>query len=251
MDILAKQVNDYLKKEYELNFLFDEEKGEFNFSIDMNYVCLEVRIICREEDKQVLLFAYVPIKIQESLYMSVFRFINKIHMKNYDSVCLFINEDCNKLMSQSALNVGSDFRIDKEVFRYSFCPLLNILDDHFVELLRILSCEDGNQKKQDEISALVSLSEQNDPEAQYLLGIKYYKGEEVEQDLEQAISFWEASISNGREATMVTLQDCMEDLTKKVKEASEAQEYEKASSLQALIDKIENLLNLYGKESES
>ena len=172
-------------------------------------------------------------------------------MKNYDSVCLFINEDCNKLMSQSALNVGSDFRIDKEVFRYSFCPLLNILDDHFVELLRILSCEDGNQKKQDEISALVSLSEQNDPEAQYLLGIKYYKGEEVEQDLEQAISFWEASISNGREATMVTLQDCMEDLTKKVKEASEAQEYEKASSLQALIDKIENLLNLYGKESES
>lgn len=56
----------------------------------MNHVCLEVRIICREEDKQVLLLAYVPIKIQESLYMSVFRFINKIHMKNYDSVCLLM-----------------------------------------------------------------------------------------------------------------------------------------------------------------
>lgn len=75
---------------------------------------------------------------------------------------MFINEDCNKLMSQSALNVGSDFRIDKEVFLYAFCPLLNILDDHFVELLRILSNEEENQ---------------NEPAAQYLLAIKHYKGE--------------------------------------------------------------------------
>lgn len=38
MDILARQVNDYLKNEYELNFQYDEEKGEFYFSIDMNHV---------------------------------------------------------------------------------------------------------------------------------------------------------------------------------------------------------------------
>lgn len=107
--------------------------------LNMNHVCLDVRIICREEDKQGLLLAYVSIKIQESQYTSVFRFINKIQMDNFDSVSLFINEECNKLMSQSALNVGSDFRIDKDVFRFAFCPLLNILDDHFAELLRILS----------------------------------------------------------------------------------------------------------------
>lgn len=248
MDVLARQVNDYLKNEYELNFQYDEEKGEFYFSIDMSHVCLEVRIICREEDKQVLLLAYVPIKIQESQYTSVFRFINKIQMDNLDSVCLFINEECNKLMSQSALNVGSDFRIDKEVFRYAFCPLLNILDDHFVELLRILSSEDENQNKSDEISALISLSEQNDPEAQYLLGIKYYKGEDVEQDMEKAINFWGSSIDNGREATTVTLRDCIEDLTQKIKEASDAQDYEKASLFQALINKCDDLLNTYKKK---
>lgn len=248
MDVLARQVNDYLKNEYELNFQYDEEKGEFYFSIDMSHVCLEVRIICREEDKQVLLLAYVPIKIQESQYTSVFRFINKIQMDNLDSVCLFINEECNKLMSQSALNVGSDFRIDKEVFRYAFCPLLNILDDHFVELLRILSSEDENQNKSDEISALISLSEQNDPEAQYLLGIKYYKGENVEQDMEKAINFWGSSIDNGREATTVTLRDCIEDLMQKIKEASDAQDYEKASLFQALINKCDDLLNTYKKK---
>ena len=248
MDVLARQVNDYLKNEYELNFQYDEEKGAVYFSIDMSHVCLEVRIICREEDKQVLLLAYVPIKIQESQYTSVFRFINKIQMDNLDSVCLFINEECNKLMSQSALNVGSDFRIDKEVFRYAFCPLLNILDDHFVELLRILSSEDENQNKSDEISALISLSEQNDPEAQYLLGIKYYKGENVEQDMEKAINFWGSSIDNGREATTVTLRDCIEDLMQKIKEASDAQDYEKASLFQALINKCDDLLNTYKKK---
>ena len=243
MDILARQVNDYLKNEYEMNFQYDDEKSEFYFSIDMNHVCLEVRIICREEDKQVLMFAYVPIKIQESQYMSVLRFINKIHMNNYDSVCLFINEDCNKLMSQSALNVGSDFRIDKEVFRFAFCPLLNILDDHFVELLSILSGKDGNQNKQDEIPSLSSLSEQNDPEAQYLLGFKYYKGENVEQDMEQAIKLWSSSLSNGREATISTLRDCIEDLTQKIKEALDSQEYEKAAYFRTLIDRCENLCN--------
>ena len=100
MDILAKQVNDYLKKEYELNFQFDEEKGEFNFSIDMNHVCLEVRIICKEEDRQVLFFAYVPIKIQESLYMSVFRFINKIHMKNYEKYQHKYYKNVNNLLTK-------------------------------------------------------------------------------------------------------------------------------------------------------
>lgn len=243
MDILAKQVNDYLKKEYELNFQYDEGKSEFYFSIDMDHVCLEVRIICREEDKQVLLLAYMPFKIPKSQYMPVLRLINKIQMDNLDSVCLFINEDCNKLMSQSALNIGSDFRVDKEVFQYAFHPLLNILDDHFVELLKILSSEDNNQNMQDEITNLTSLSAQNDPEAQYLLGIKYYKGEDVEQDMERAINFWEASLSNGREATRATLHDCIEDLTQKVNEASHSQDYETASFLQRLIARCDSLLN--------
>jgi len=243
MDILASQVNDYLKEEYELSFLYDEEKSEFNFSIDMKHVSLDVRIICREEDKQVLMLAYVPIKIQENQYSSVLRLINKIQMDNLDSVCLFINEDCNKLMSQSALNVGSDFRIDKEVFRFAFCPLLNILDDYFVELLKILSREDESQKEPDEISALASLSEQNDPEAQYLLGIKYYKGEDVAQDMERAIGLWNSSLSNGRKATTATLQDCIEDLTKKVKKASDSQEYEKSAYFQTLINRCNDLLD--------
>lgn len=30
-------------------------------------------------------------------------------MDNFDSVSLFINENCNQLMSQSALNVGGGF----------------------------------------------------------------------------------------------------------------------------------------------
>ena len=123
MDVLAKQVNDLLKNQYELGFQYDEEKAEFYFSIDMNHVCLDVRIICREADKQVLMFAYVPIKIQESQYSAVLRLINKIQMDNFDSVSLFINENCNQLMSQSALNVGADFRIDEEVFRFAFYPL--------------------------------------------------------------------------------------------------------------------------------
>lgn len=76
MDVLAKQVNDLLKNQYELGFQYDEEKAEFYFSIDMNHVCLDVRIICREADKQVLMFAYVPIKIQESQYSAVLRLIN-------------------------------------------------------------------------------------------------------------------------------------------------------------------------------
>ena len=133
-------------------------------------------------------------------------------------------------MSQSALNVGSDFRIDKEVFLYAFCPLLNILDDHFVELLRILSNEEENQ---------------NEPAAQYLLAIKHYKGEGGE-----AIELFGASLSNGRKETAHTLKECIDDLSCRIKELSETQDYEKASSLQALIDKIKNLLNLYGKESE-
>ncbi|WP_455636416.1 hypothetical protein [Parabacteroides sp.] len=248
MDILAKQVNDYLKNEYELNIQYDEEKGEFYFSIDMDHVCLDVRIICREEDKLVLLLAYVPIKIPKSQYTSVLRLVNKIQMNNLDSVNLFINEECNQLMSLSVLNVGSDFRIDKEVFGYAFCPLLNILDDHFVELLRILSNEEGTQNGSDEISTLTSLSEQNDPEAQYRLAIKYYKGEGVEQDLGKAIELFGASLSNGRNGTAHTLKECIDDLSCRIKEFSETQDYEKASSLRALIDKSENLLNLYGKE---
>lgn len=52
MDVLAKQVNDLLKNQYELDFQYDEEKAEFYFSIDMNHVCLDVRIISREADKQ-------------------------------------------------------------------------------------------------------------------------------------------------------------------------------------------------------
>lgn len=109
MDILASQINDYLKNEYVMNFQYDEEKSEFHFFADMEHVSLKVRIICREEEKQILLFAYVPIKIQESQYASVLRFINKIQMDNLDAVCMLINENDNVLMSQSALNVGSVF----------------------------------------------------------------------------------------------------------------------------------------------
>ena len=167
MDVLAKQVNDLLKNQYELGFQYDEEKAEFYFSIDMNHVCLDVRIICREADKQVLMFAYVPIKIQESQYSAVLRLINKIQMDNFDSVSLFINENCNQLMSQSALNVGADFRIDEEVFRFAFYPLVSALDDHFIEFIRIISAGDEEQVPDLDLSELLSLSEQNDPEAQY------------------------------------------------------------------------------------
>lgn len=51
----------------------------------------------------------MPIKIQESQYASVLRFINKIQMDNLDAVCMLINENDNVLMFQSALNVGSVF----------------------------------------------------------------------------------------------------------------------------------------------
>lgn len=88
-------------------------------------------------------------------------------MDNLDLVNLFINEDCNQLMSLSALNVGSDFRVDEEVFRFAFCPLLNILDDHFIEFIRIISAGDEEQVPDLDLSELLSLSEQNDPEAQY------------------------------------------------------------------------------------
>ncbi len=163
------------------------ERREFYFSIDMNHVCLDVRIICREEDKQVLLLAYVPIKIQESQYTSVFRFINKIQMDNFDSVSLFINEECNKLMSQSALNVGSDFRINKDVFRFAFCPLLNILDDHFAELLRILSCEDENQNKPDEISISFHYRNKMIRKRNICWVSSITRGGDVAQDMERAI----------------------------------------------------------------
>ena len=248
MDVLAKQVNDLLKNQYELGFQYDEEKAEFYFSIDMNHVCLDVRIICREADKQVLMFAYVPIKIQESQYSAVLRLINKIQMDNFDSVSLFINENCNQLMSQSALNVGADFRIDEEVFRFAFYPLVSALDDHFIEFIRIISAGDEEQVPDLDLSELLSLSEQNDPEAQYRLAIKYYKGEGVEQDLGKAIELFGASLSNGRNETAHTLKECIDDLSCRIKEFSETQDYEKASSLHALIDKSENLLNLYGKE---
>lgn len=92
-------------------------------------------------------------------------------------------------------------------------------------------------------TSLISLSEQNDPEDQYLLGLKYYKGENVEQDMERAINLWGSSLSNGREATIGTLRDCIEDLTRRIKETSDSQEYEKAVYFQTLIDRCENLCN--------
>ena len=73
-------------------------------------------------------------------------------MHNYDPICLLINEDCDKLMAQSVINVGDDFSIDREVFRYAFCPLLNVLDNNFVELMKVLSLENKEQKSGDEIS---------------------------------------------------------------------------------------------------
>lgn len=110
-----------------------------------------------------------------------------------------------------------------------------------MEFIKILSGEYENQKMPDEISSLISLSEQNDPEAQYLLGIKCYEGEDVEQDMERAINLWGSSLSNGREATIGTLRDCIEDLTRRIKETSDSQEYEKAVYFQTLIDRCENL----------
>lgn len=80
------------------------------------------------------------------------------------------------------------------------------------------------------------------------MAIKYYKGEGVEQDLGKAIELFGASLSNGRNETAHTLKECIDDLSCRIKEFSETQDYEKASSLHALIDKSENLLNLYGKE---
>ena len=145
-------------------------------------------------------------------------------------------------------NVRVDFRIDEEVFRFAFYPLVSALDDHFIEFIRIISAGDEEQVPDLDLSELLSLSEQNDPEAQYQLAIKYYKGEGVEQDLGKAIELFGASLSNGRNATAHTLKECIDDLSCRIKEFSETQDYEKASSLQALIDKSKNLLNLYGKE---
>ena len=244
MNVLAKQVNDYLKKEFDLNFEYHDEEGEFVFSIDMDCVCLKVKILCREEDKQVLLFAYLPVKIQKSQYASVLRFINKIHMLNYDPICLLINEDCDKLMAQSVLNVGDDFSIDREVFRYAFCPLLNVLDNNFVELMKVLPIENKEQMSGDEISKLISLSKQNDSESQYQLALKYYKGKGVEQDFEQAIELLRTSLSSGREATADTLRECVEDLSQRMKKASDAQDYEKAAYFQSLIGKCGDILKV-------
>lgn len=44
MDILASQINDYLKNEYVMNFQYDEEKSEFHFFADMEHVSLKVRM---------------------------------------------------------------------------------------------------------------------------------------------------------------------------------------------------------------
>ena len=145
-------------------------------------------------------------------------------------------------------NVRVDFRIDEEVFRFAFYPFVSALDDHFIEFIRIISAGDEEQVPDLDLSELLSLSEQNDPEAQYQLAIKYYKGEGVEQDLGKAIELFGASLSNGRNETAHTLKECIDDLSCRIKEFSETQDYEKASSLQALIDKSKNLLNLYGKE---
>ena len=68
------------------------------------------------------------------------------------------------------------------------------------------------------------------------------------QDMERAICLWGSSVDNGREATTVTLQDCIEDLAQKVKEAADTQDYEKASLFQALINKCDDLLNTYKKK---
>ncbi len=70
----------------------------------------------------------------------------------------------------------------------------------------------------------------------------YHKGEEMEQDMGRVISLWESSVANGREATMATLRDCIADLTQKVKEASDTQDYEKASLFHELINKCNGFL---------
>lgn len=70
----------------------------------------------------------------------------------------------------------------------------------------------------------------------------YHKGEEMEQDMGRVISLWESSVANGREATMATLRDCIADLTQKVKEASDTQDYEKASLFHELINKCDGFL---------
>jgi hypothetical protein len=67
-------------------------------------------------------------------------------------------------------NVRVDFRIDEEVFRFAFYPLVSALDDHFIEFIRIISAGDEEQVPDLDLSELLSLSEQNDPEAQYHSG---------------------------------------------------------------------------------
>lgn len=95
MDVLAKQVNGLLKNQYELDFQYDEEKAEFYFSIDMNHVCLGVRIICREADKQTnrikIIHLYLIDKTKYSRVL-VFLYLDW-HIRKHKY--LFINENCN------------------------------------------------------------------------------------------------------------------------------------------------------------
>lgn len=52
------------------------------------------KIFCYEEDRRITFVGWAPVKIPKSLFGEVFRFMNKVHMRNtYAPACLILNED--------------------------------------------------------------------------------------------------------------------------------------------------------------
>lgn len=246
MDILAKQVNDLLKNNYDLNFGYNEGESEFGFSIELDHVCLDVKIFCYEEDRRIAFIGWAPVKVSKSLFGDVCRFINRVHMRNsYVPACLILNEDIRQLASKVILDIGKDFRVDKDVFHEAFASFLYLLDDHFVELMRVLSSENEQNSESDainNITELIARSEKGDAEAQYQLAIHCYNGDEMEQDFERAFELFELSLANGKDGVDKVLKECLADLQKRMERASDLQDFETASLFQALISKCGDLI---------
>lgn len=253
MDILARQVSNYLKDKLDLNFGYDEDAHTFQLSVDVEHVRIDVRIICEEDERWVLLLANAPVNIPEHKYVPIFYLINEINMDSLNPVCLFVNEETHKLMAQSVLTIGADYRVDEEVFLSTLFPLLHAIDDHFIEVMRILSTDTGEQNErssssEEDMAALMYCSEQGDADARRLLATCYYNGDGVEQDFERAMELWEQLVASGDKQVGKALKECLSDLQEKVEKASDSQDFEMASKYQRLISQCERLLKAASME---
>ena len=236
MDILAEQIRKHLA-ELDVSYEYkEEEQPEFVFPFTMNHIRMNVRIGCYEENRFVIVLAYCPLVIPSEKHTQVLYKINKLHAKSYSSAYMFLDREANMLVAQSVLNVGTDLQVDYDVFRCNFSETLHLLDDtaeEFMQIILSVAKEPETQVTSMDVEELAARAAQGEAEAQYRLGISYYKGEGLNQDFGKAID-WVAQAAMQQYPGALELLGVWQTAFRKEKQrASDVQDFEGAATFQA------------------